>query len=240
MKGFKQCFLFTTLTAWTIASGVAVASEATIERKVTVDDRYGGQHQLTQKVYDQGEDFYTFVRDGRPQKLVDIHENICQSVGGKDVFEKTTIMASDAVQDVTVCEITDPKEMAKIAKENPGTRVSAGKPRGHESTAAVTTTGLYWPPALSLIPPNRDVPVNINYRLKGYVEYYTDDGGFYSNAMQADQCGISTSGTVAGNTKGTLYINVLCVSHNAGTWPVYLQSSIPGLTAQAVGEIRAQ
>lgn len=65
MKGFKQCFLFTTLTAWTIASGVAVASEATIERKVTVDDRYGGQHQLTQKVYDQGEDFYTFVRDGR-------------------------------------------------------------------------------------------------------------------------------------------------------------------------------
>lgn len=180
------------------------------------------------------------MRDGRPKKLVDIHEDICQSVGGKDVFEKMTIMASDDVQDVTVCEITDPEEMAKIASENPGARVSAGKPRGHESTAAVTTAGLYWPPALSLIPPNRDVPVNINYRLKGYVEYFTDDGGFYSNAMQADRCGISTSGTVASNTKGTLYINVLCISHNAGTWPVYLQSSIPGLTAQAVGEIRAQ
>lgn len=90
------------------------------------------------------------------------------------------------------------------------------------------------------VPPNRDVPVNINYRLKGYVEYYTDDGGFYSNSMQADQCKISGSGTVGSNTKGTFYIHVLCVSHNSGTWPVYLTSTIPGLTAQAVGEIRAQ
>lgn len=73
MKEHKQHFLFATLTAWIIASGSAVASEVTKEREVTVDDRYGGQHQITQKVYDQGNGFHTFIQDGRPQKLVDIH-----------------------------------------------------------------------------------------------------------------------------------------------------------------------
>lgn len=240
MKELKQGFLFSALAAFSMTSMGINASEATTERKVLIDDRYGGQHQLTQKVYDQGDGFYTFARDGRPEKLVEIHRNICEEAGGEDVFGKGTIMASDAVQDVAVCKITDPKAMEKITRENPGNRVSAGKPTGQDTKSAVTTSGLYWPPALNLIPPNRDVPVNINYRLKGYVEYYTDDGGFYSNSMQADQCSISRSGTVGSDTKGTLYINVLCVSHNSGTWPVYLTSTIPGLTAQAVGEIRAQ
>lgn len=148
-------------------------------------------------------------------------------------------MASDAVLDVTVCKITDPKAMAKIAKENPGNRISAGKPTGQDAKTAITTNGLYWPPALNLIPPNREVPIEISYRLAGYVEYYTDEGGFYSNSIQADKCKIARGGTVGSNVKGVLYIGVLCVTHNSGTWPVYLTSTIPGLTAQAVGEIRA-
>ena len=113
-------------------------------------------------------------------------------------------------------------------------------PTGHDTKTAIAPRWLYWPPALSLIPPNRDVAVNINFRLSGYVEYYTDDGGFYSNSMQGGQCNISRSGIVGSDVKGTLYINVLCVARNSGTWPVYLTSSIPGLTVQAIGEIRAQ
>ncbi|MCL1477413.1 hypothetical protein MIH18_05625 [Marinobacter sp. M3C] len=240
MKELKEGFLFATVAVFAITSANVIASEATTERKVLIDDRYGGQHQITQKVYDQGAGFYTFVRDGRPEKLIEIHGDICQSVGGVDVFEEGTIMASDAVQDVAICKITDPKVMAKIARENPENRVSAGKPTGHDTKTAIAPRWLYWPPALSLIPPNRDVAVNINFRLSGYVEYYTDDGGFYSNSMQGGQCNISRSGIVGSDVKGTLYINVLCVARNSGTWPVYLTSSIPGLTVQAIGEIRAQ
>ncbi|MBB5321896.1 hypothetical protein [Marinobacter oulmenensis] len=240
MKDFKlgSCLAF--IVATSLASAGVVASDKETERQVLVEDRYGGQHQVTQKVYEHGDGFYTFVRNARPEKLRNIHQDICQSVGGVDVFDKGTTMVSQGVLDVAICKITDRKAIDRITTANPGKQFSAGEPADQKTEMITANSGLYWPPALNLIPPNRDVPVNINYRLNGYVEYYTKDGGFYHNSMQADKCGISRSGTIGSDARGMLYINVLCVSHNAGTWPVYLSSTIPGLSATAVGEIRAQ
>jgi len=68
LKELRQGFLFTTLAVvFSITSANVIASEATTGRRVLIDGCYGGQHQLTQKVYDQGDRFYTFVRDGRPK-----------------------------------------------------------------------------------------------------------------------------------------------------------------------------
>lgn len=230
-----------TATAAVLMSSFSIISMAeevnVIQRDYLVEDQTGGAYQIRQSVFDNGNGTYTLIPGQRPADLKAIHEDICASVGGEDVYDESITTVSADVIDVAVCNITDRKALMDLERTEAENRASVGvNAEGDE----VSTSGLYFPPALNLIPPNRDVPVRINYRLRGYIEYYTKNGGRYNASMQADKCGINNSGTVGTNAKGTLYINTLCVSHEPGTWPVYLNACIPGLCAQATGQIRAR
>jgi len=148
------------------------------------------------------------------------HEEYCSFAGGRDVYDETVNIVGEDVVDVIVCH----QEESDTAKSGPESVVTP-----------------YYTPSISLVPPNKNVPVNSNYTLDGYMHYSTNAGGEYSLAMAADRCSISTGGIVGSNVyNGLLNIRVICVSHIAGTWPVYLNGCIPGLCATAIGEIRAR
>lgn len=157
----------------------------------------------------------------RSDELKARHQEYCKSSGGRDAYDETINVIGEDVVDVIVCQ-----------------QEQSDTPASEVGTATITP---YYTPSITLVPPNRNAPVNSNYTLDGYMHYSTNAGGEYSLAMAADKCSISNGGIVGSNVyNGRLNIRVVCVSHNAGTWPVYLNGCIPGLCATAIGEVRAR
>lgn len=219
--------------------GASIAEIKVVEQDRLVEGLDGSAYQVRQTMFDNGNGTFTLIPGQRPTDLKALHEDICSSVGGIDIYDETTTSVSEDVIDVAVCDITDPKALAKIAKSKDLVRASAGKGEV-KVPSGISTQAVYWPLGLNLLPANRNVPIGPIYRLTSYIEYWTKNGGTFYLSQRADKCTIASNRWVSSNAKGTTYIVAQCMTNIPGTWPVYLNASIPGLSASAVGEIRAR
>lgn len=218
-------------------SSYAETGTGVVEREFYVPTEGGVIQYIKQKAFENSNGTYTLVAGQRTERVKNIHEQRCASIGAEDVFDESVITISKDVADVTVC---------KDETKNGSKRVAPDLTDSDQSQT-ITSSSLgygnhYFPPAITLVPANRDVPVMSNYNLINYMYYSTnsDGSGEYYMNMVADKCGASTGGLVGSNVfKGKLTLFVTCLTHNPGTWPVYLNGGIPGLSGTAVGEIRA-
>lgn len=215
-------------------SSLAIADSGIVEREFAVPAAGGTIEYITQKSFRNSNGTFTLVAGQRSDQQKRIHAERCASVGGKDVFDESLITVSEDVADVTVCQTED-------GLGNDATMIEKNQSQVITSSS-LTYGNHYFPPAITLVPPNRNVPVLTNYNLTNYMYYSTgsDGSGRYYMNMVADNCSMSTGGTIGSNVhRGKLTLFVTCISHTAGTWPVYLNGGIPGVSGTAVGEIRA-
>jgi hypothetical protein len=225
------CMLFFSIAAY------AETGPQMVEREFYVPTEGGVTQYIKQHSFKNSNGTYTLIAGQRTEQLKSIHEQRCASIGGKDVYDESVITVSEDVADVTICQ----NEQVR-GDDQRGSDFVATDQSQTNAASSLSYGNHYFPPAITLVPANRNVPVMSNYNLRNYMYYSTrpDTRGRYFMNMIADNCSMSTGGTVGTNVfKGKLALVVTCLSHNPGTWPVYLNGGIPGVSGTAVGEIRA-
>jgi len=216
--------------------------QTVIQRSVGLTDPVTGETQAIQQTFLKNPDGTLSPKRGTESPSARrLHQDLCKSVGGTDVTDKSVLVLGSNTLDATVCNTPVGKSGAQTpAKAGVVSPLSSTLQAAPDSYTGVTPSTVNNGAVTSAAAPSGTVPLHQDFTVFGQYTYEFVGSPQYAASLVINQCSIGDSGYLSGGSglsfgKKTLYIT--CYAASSGTYVSTLTACVAGNCKTAHGAI---